>query len=76
MATDNLQAALNDYFSRPVKLSIVLGKIAVATPAKIEHETRQERQAQAIDSITQDVFVTEAQAQLDASLITDSIKPV
>jgi len=76
MATDNLQAALCEYFARPLKLSIVLGKIAVATPAKIEHETRRERQTQAIDSIAQDVFVVEAQALLDASLITDSIKPV
>jgi len=76
MATDSLQAALCDYFARPVKLSIVLGNIAVATPAKIEHETRREKQVQAIDSIAKDVFVLEAQAQLDASLITDSIKPV
>jgi len=73
-ATDNLQTALSAYFGHPVKLSIVLGKIEVATPAKIEHQTRQEKQEQACDSIAQDVFVREAQAELDASLSAESIK--
>ena len=76
IAAEKLQSALGDYFSRPVKLSIVLGKIAVATPAKIEHQTRQIRQQQASDSIETDAFVTDAQAELDASLVGDSIKHV
>jgi DNA polymerase-3 subunit gamma/tau len=76
MATDNLQTALSDYFGRPIKLSIVLGKIAVATPAKIEHQTQQIRQNMASDSIAQDVFVRDAQSVLDASLTPESIKPV
>ena len=74
MATDNLQAALSDYFARPIKLSIVLGKTAVATPAKIEHQNQQTRQNQANDSIAQDAFVKEAQTSLAASLA--EIKPV
>jgi DNA polymerase-3 subunit gamma/tau len=76
MATDNLQTALSDYFGRPIKLSIVLGKIAVATPAKIEHQTQQIRQNLASDSIAQDAFVRDAQTLLDASLTPESIKPV
>ncbi len=76
MAAENLQSALGDYFGRPVKLSIILGKIAVATPAKIEHQTRQVRQQQASDSIETDAFVTDALAELDASLVGDSIKHV
>jgi len=76
MATDNLQTALSDYFGRPIKLSIVLGKIAVATPAKIEHQTQQIRQNLASDSIAQDAFVRDAQSVLDASLTPESIKPV
>ncbi len=75
-ATDNLQNAMSDYFAKPIKLTIVLGKIAVATPATIEHETRQVRQQQASDSIAQDAFVIAAQEQLDASLIAESVKPV
>jgi DNA polymerase-3 subunit gamma/tau len=76
MATDNLQNALNDYFARPVKLSIIQGQTATATPAKIEHETRKVVQAQAIDSITCDTFIMDAKAQLDATLLTESIKPI
>ena len=76
MATDNLQTALSTYFGYPAKLSIVLGKIEVATPAGIEHQNKQVRQQQASDSIAQDVFVREAQEQLDANLLTESIKPV
>ena len=74
MATDNLQGALSDHFGRPIKLSIVLGKTAVATPAKIEHQNQQTRQNQANDSIAQDAFVKEAQTSLAASLA--EIKPV
>jgi DNA polymerase-3 subunit gamma/tau len=76
MATDNLQAALNDYFGKPMKLNIVLGKVEVATPAKIEHQTREVRQQLANESIAQDTFVIDAQSELAASLESESIKPV
>ncbi len=76
MATDKLQAALGDYFAKPVRLSIVLGKSEAATPAVMEQQTRQLRQQQANDSIARDDFVREAQAQLDANLITESIKSI
>lgn len=76
MATENLQSALLEYFGRPVKLSIVFGKIAVATPAKIEHQTRQTMQQQASVSIEEDAFVVAAQVELDASVVADSIKPI
>ena len=76
MATDNLQAALREHVGRPVKLSIVLGKVTVATPAKIEHQHQQERQNQASNAIAQDDFVKDAQTILGASLAPESIKPV
>jgi len=76
MASENLQSALIEYIGRPVKLSIVFGKIAVATPAKIEHQTRQVKQQQASVSIEEDAFVVAAQAELDASVVADSIKPI
>jgi len=74
MATDNLQNALCDYFGRPMKLSVVLGNDVAATPAKIEHQTKQVRQQQANESIARDTFVTDAQSELDATLIADSIE--
>ncbi len=73
-ATDKLQAALSDYFARPVKLNIVLGETETATPAVVEQQAKQLKQQQASDSIIQDGFVREAQAELDANLITESIK--
>ncbi|MDH4235392.1 MAG: DNA polymerase III subunit gamma/tau, partial [Gallionella sp.] len=75
-ATEKLQAALGEYFAKPMKLNIVLGTAGAATPALKEHQDKQFKQQQAIDSIVQDDFVREAQAGLDASLITESIKPI
>jgi len=74
MATEKLQACLSEYFAKPIKLKIVLGGNAADTPAVIEQKTRKIRQQQASDAIVQDGFVREAQSELDATLITESIK--
>ncbi len=74
-AQEKLQAALTDYFAQPVRLVITLGAAGVATPAATEQHEKQTRQQQAADAITQDQFVREAQAQLGAQVIEDSIKP-
>jgi DNA polymerase-3 subunit gamma/tau len=76
MATEKLQAALGEYFAKPMKLNIVLGKTEITTPAVIEQQGKQLKQRQANDSIAQDNFVREAQAELDAKLIEESIKPL
>ena len=76
MATEKLQAALGEYFAKPMKLNIVLGKTETTTPAVIEQQGKQLKQRQANDSIAQDNFVREAQAGLDAKLIEESIKPL
>lgn len=75
-ATGKLQAALSDYFAKPVKLNIVLGEAESATPAVVEQQARHLKQQRANDSIAQDDFVREAQSELGASLITESIKPI
>jgi DNA polymerase-3 subunit gamma/tau len=76
MATEKLQAALTDYFAKPMKLNIVLGKTDAATPAVIEQQSKHLKQQLASDSIAQDSFVHEAQTELDAVLIAESIKPI
>lgn len=76
MATDKLQAALGEYFAKPVKLNIVLGQIDAATPAVLEQQNKEFKQQQASDAISNDSFVREAQAELGASLIAESIKPI
>jgi DNA polymerase-3 subunit gamma/tau len=75
-AIEKLQAALGEYFAKPMKLNIVLGNAETATPALIEQQGRQFRQQQASDSIELDNFVRDARAELEASLIADSIKPI
>ena len=76
MAVDRLQAVLSEYFAKPVKLNIVLGKIEVATPAVVEQKNKEFMQQQADDSIGLDPFVREAQAELDAVVVVDTIKPI
>jgi DNA polymerase-3 subunit gamma/tau len=77
MAQERLQAALSDYFAQPVKLMVVVGAAAnSATPAAVEQQERKTRHEQAVVAITQDPFVREAQAELGAQLIEDSIKPI
>jgi len=76
MATEKLQAALSEYFAKPMKLNIVLGKIEAATPAVIEHQDKQLKQQRASESIARDSFVRESQSELGATLVPESIKPI
>lgn len=76
MATEKLQAALTDYFAKPMKLNIVLGNAGSATPAILEQQNKQLKQQVASDSIVHDSFVQDAQSKLDATLIEESIKPM
>lgn len=75
-AIDRLQTTLSDYFGQPTKVQILLGKPQVATPAHVENQVKQARQEHANASIAQDPFVREAQEQLAAKLIPDSIKSI
>lgn len=75
MASEKLQAALSEYFAKPLKLNIVLGKTETATPAVAEQRNKQLKQQQADDSIAHDDFVRDAQAELEARLIEESVKP-
>ncbi len=77
IAQDKLQAALSDYFVKPIKLAVELGAAKdVATPAAVEQHEKQTRQQQAEEAIRHDAFVREAQAQLGAQVIESSIRPV
>ena len=76
LATEKLQSALSDYFAKPMKLNILLGKTETVTPAVLEHQDKQFKQQQASDSIVQDRFVCEAQVELGATLVAESVKPI
>jgi len=77
IAQDKLQAALSEYFVKPIRLVVELGvaKDAV-TPAAVEQHEKQTRQQQAEEAIKHDAFVREAQAHLGAQVIESSIRPV
>ena len=75
-AQEKLQAALVEYFGQAVRLQVLAGTRNEATPAEIEQQAKQKLQRQAVDAIMQDPFVREAQAQLDAQLLEDTIKPI
>ncbi len=77
IAQEKLQAALSDYFVKPIRLAVELGASGdVATPAAVERHEKQTRQQQAEEAIRQDIFVRDAQAQLGAQVIEGSIRPV
>lgn len=76
VAFERLQAGLSDYFAKPIKLQVVLGKVNVSTPAVVEQQVKQDKQQQANEAITADGFVLAAQAELDARVIPESIKPI
>jgi DNA polymerase III subunit gamma/tau len=75
MAQDKLQASLSDYFAQPIRLTLSIGTPgSEATPAAAEQQEKQVRQQAASDAISQDPFVLEAKAQLDAQIVENSIK--
>ena len=74
-AQDKLQQALSEYHACPVQLTIEIEDVAGETPAAVAHKERQERQAQAEESIDQDEFVREAVALFDAKVVEDTTRP-
>ena len=62
---DKLKAALEEYFGRPIRFGV-----------KIGGTTGNTAQDQAVASIKQDAFVRDMVENLDATIVTSSIKPV
>ena len=75
-AQDKLQQALSEYHACPVQLTIEIEDVVGETPAAVAHKERQERQAQAEESIDQDEFVREAVALFDAKVVEDTTRPL
>lgn len=75
-AQEKLQAALADHFVQPVRLLVMPGVNNAVTPAVVEQQAKQELRQQAVDAIMQDPFVREAQAQLGAQLLEETIKSI
>ena len=73
---DKLQAELQAYYGRPLKLNIVLAETALETPVERSRVIQRERQDRAIAAIEQDSFVREVVELFDATINESSIKPI
>lgn len=73
---DKIQAALDTYFGKPVRLSFTIGALSGLTPAALQQREEQQKQADAIAAIEQDPVVQELIEQFDAKLIVSTIKPI
>ncbi len=73
--TDKLQAALEEFFGRRIRLKITPGG-GGKTPTEIENQERQAKLAKAIESIDTDPFVRELVENFDARVNDSTIKPV
>ena len=62
---DKLKAALQEYFGRPIRFAV-----------KIGGTTGNTAQDQAVASIQQDAFVRDMVENMDATIVTSSIKPI
>ncbi|MBU0501389.1 MAG: DNA polymerase III subunit gamma/tau [Gammaproteobacteria bacterium] len=76
---ERLQSALGDYYGRPVKLRLqpVGSKPLVhQAPAQLKAQERVQRQQEAERTIRENPYVQALSAEFDATVITDSIKPI
>ena len=73
---DRLQAELQRYFGRPLKLNVLLADAEEQTPAERSRQEQRQRQDRAIAAIEQDGFVREVVELFDATINEASIKPV
>jgi DNA polymerase-3 subunit gamma/tau len=71
-----VEAALRDHFGRELKLAIIAGTPARATPADLRKANENERMREVRESRENDPNVQALQAQLDATLEADSIRPI
>ncbi|MDO8788761.1 MAG: DNA polymerase III subunit gamma/tau [Sulfuritalea sp.] len=73
---DKLQAELQAWYSRPLRLEIDVAEPETETPAARNRNLQRERQENAIASIEQDPFVRDVVDLFDASIDEATIKPV
>ncbi len=71
-----LQKALQDYFGKPLKLTISIERAELETPAVQFAKEQENRQQAAIDAINADVNVLALKEYFDARIIPGTIEPV
>jgi DNA polymerase-3 subunit gamma/tau len=73
---DKLQAELQTYYGKPLRLNIEVAAAAAETPAERAKNVQRERQDLAIAAIEGDSFVREVVEMFDATIDESTIKPI
>ncbi|MBS0286865.1 MAG: DNA polymerase III subunit gamma/tau [Proteobacteria bacterium] len=69
-----IQEALTHYFSKPIKLSILIGEVGVDSPVKVEQANAQLKVQEANSSIMQDKVVQNILSTFDATVEKITVK--
>jgi len=72
---DNLRAALNDYFGRPIKLQIISQSTERMTPAAEQQRSKENQQSNAVESINNDPTIHHLKEHFAARILPGSIEP-
>jgi len=75
-AEENLQKAIQEYYGKPVKLTIKTEKKNNATPAQQLTQQNEDRQQTAVNAINEDKNVQALKEQLGARVLPGSIEPI
>lgn len=73
---ERICAALADYFGNPVQVDFIQAPQQQETPAQYMNRKREERHAEAVESIRNDATVQLLQQQFDAQIELSSVLPV
>lgn len=73
---DKLEAELQKYFGRPLRLNITLADTGSETPVERKRQVQRDRQESAVASIEQDEFVQQLVDLFDATIDPSSIQPI
>ena len=73
---DKLRAALREHFGKSVALKIVIGEVSGNTAAVQAQSERRARQDKALEAIHGDAFVRDLMDTFDATIVSDSVKPI
>ena len=73
---EKLEAILQGYYGRPLRLQIQVAETTATTPAEFGRQQQQVRQTQAEQSVQEDAYVQDLIKHFDATLDVASIKPI
>ena len=73
---DKIKEAINKHFGQRVPLKFSVGSITGMTPAALQQQQENTKQAEAVAAIETDPVVQELVESFDAKIVISSIKPI